>query len=271
MKTTKKRRFALIAARNLVIALVFGLAVTGCEDAVTLGGDDEATQGGDSTVSALVPTLTASPTTGAVASGKKVALTTPTAGATIHYTTDKSTPTASSTIYSSPIPITAATTIKAIAVKEGMPNSSVLTAEYTISNGQSEEKPDEQIDFTYRIWNLGDFPTGYAYTLHITYPDDTPDEIVTLKAGERGKPGDAWITQSLCETIHIKVTSIIFDPHSPGYHKEIVYVEDTDIKPGNYCVVYDFWKYKPKDKPGDNPKEEGTNTPEIKDLTSEKD
>jgi hypothetical protein len=77
----------------------------------------------------------ASPGAGAVSSGTTVSLSTSTGGAVIYYTTNGNTPTTSSTAYTSPIPITAATTIKAIAVKSGMTNSDVLTASYTIGGG----------------------------------------------------------------------------------------------------------------------------------------
>jgi len=77
-------------------------------------------------------TPVANPSGGAVASGTTVALTTATGGASIYYTTDGSTPTSSSTRYTSPISITSATTIKAIAVKAGMSDSPVMSKSYTI-------------------------------------------------------------------------------------------------------------------------------------------
>lgn len=52
-----------------------------------------------------------------------------TASATIYYTTDGTTPTAESTAYSEAITITEDTTFKAIAVKEGMADSNVVTEE----------------------------------------------------------------------------------------------------------------------------------------------
>lgn len=52
-------------------------------------------------------------------------------GATIHYTTDGSEPTEESAVYSAPITITETTTVKAIAVKEGMKDSKVVEATYT--------------------------------------------------------------------------------------------------------------------------------------------
>ena len=51
-------------------------------------------------------------------------------GATIHYTTDGSTPTAASTVYSSPLTLTETTTVKAIAIKDGV-SSTVTSRTYT--------------------------------------------------------------------------------------------------------------------------------------------
>ena len=69
---------------------------------------------------------------GAVVSGTEVTITCTTEGAAIHYTIDGTDPTASSPTYSSAITIDADKTIKAIAVKDGLDNSAVATAAYTI-------------------------------------------------------------------------------------------------------------------------------------------
>ena len=76
-------------------------------------------------------TPTFSPAAGAVKEGTKVTISSTTEGATIYYTTDGTTPTTSST-QGTTVTINEACTVNAIAVKEGMDNSAVATAKYTI-------------------------------------------------------------------------------------------------------------------------------------------
>lgn len=81
-----------------------------------------------------VHSLIADTASGAVASGTKVKLSTTTADAKIYYTTNGTEPTTASTAYTTAgITISGATTIKAIAVKQGSIPSEVLTLTYTIS------------------------------------------------------------------------------------------------------------------------------------------
>lgn len=99
---------------------------------VFFGMEGLAAAGGNESVTA-VATPTATPSAGEVAANTKVTLATTTAGAVIHYTLDDTTPTLDSPVYTEQIKLTAATTIKAIAVKEGLTGSAMLTAAYTIS------------------------------------------------------------------------------------------------------------------------------------------
>lgn len=81
-----------------------------------------------------VATPTFSPAAGTYTSAQNVTISSETEGATIYYTTNGDTPTTDSNVYSSAINVSETTTIKAIAVKNGLENSTVASATYTIVN-----------------------------------------------------------------------------------------------------------------------------------------
>lgn len=85
-----------------------------------------------STETCATPTF--SPAAGTYTSAQNVTLSTTTDGATIYYTIDGTDPTTNSSVYSSAIEVSSTTTIKAMAVKGGLDNSSVASATYTIVN-----------------------------------------------------------------------------------------------------------------------------------------
>ena len=75
---------------------------------------------------------TFSPDAGTFYNSQEITLATTTSGASIYYTTDGSTPSSSNgTLYEEPFEISATTTIKAIAVKNGATDSEVAEATYT--------------------------------------------------------------------------------------------------------------------------------------------
>ncbi|RKP46316.1 hypothetical protein D7Z26_24780 [Cohnella endophytica] len=84
----------------------------------------------------VTPSQLATPTadlaSGVVQSGTQVSLSA-TSGATIYYTTDGSTPTRTNgLVYSVPIVVNSAMTIKALAVQDGMRDSDIMSSSYTI-------------------------------------------------------------------------------------------------------------------------------------------
>ncbi len=85
-----------------------------------------------SDISLEVATPTFSPAGGTFTSTQSVSITSATPNATIHYTLDGTTPTASSPVYSSPLSIAETTTVKAIAMFGEMTPSEVAEATYTI-------------------------------------------------------------------------------------------------------------------------------------------
>jgi hypothetical protein len=84
------------------------------------------------TIQQQVATPTFSPAGGTYTGSVTVTISDATSGATIHYTTDGSTPTTGSPVYTGPITFTQTTTLKAMAAAGGMTNSAVASATYTI-------------------------------------------------------------------------------------------------------------------------------------------
>ena len=85
---------------------------------------------GSATPTVATPTIT--PNGGDFLTSQEVTLACTTEGATIHYTTDGTTPTALSTQYTAPFTINATTTVKAIAVKSGYDNSEIVSATFSM-------------------------------------------------------------------------------------------------------------------------------------------
>ncbi|MGA3347262.1 MAG: chitobiase/beta-hexosaminidase C-terminal domain-containing protein, partial [Terracidiphilus sp.] len=85
------------------------------------------------TIGTVLPAPTFSLAAGNYITVQSVTISDATAGTTIYYTTNGTTPTSSSTKYSGAITVSASETLEAIAIKTGFTNSSVATAPYTIS------------------------------------------------------------------------------------------------------------------------------------------
>lgn len=104
---------------------------------------EEITQNSNGTISfkfvgiSNVATPTFSPKAGRYAEAQTVTISCETAGATIYYTLDGTTPTTSSTRYTQPLTISETTTVKAIAVSDGE-ESATATAKYTIGTSTSD-------------------------------------------------------------------------------------------------------------------------------------
>ena len=126
----------------LSAALVFGMISCSSEadnNAALIGILNSSKGNSGTPVKGTVATPAFSVVSGAVDSGTSVTITCSTDGAKIYYTKDGTEPTASSTEYTAAISVTAAVTLKAIAVKDGMNNSAVASVSYTISSGNIPE------------------------------------------------------------------------------------------------------------------------------------
>ena len=113
--------------------------------------------GGETPTTVSTPTF--SPAGGTYTTAQTVTITCSTIGATIYYTTNGSTPSASSTMYNGPITISETTTLKAIAIKDDT-SSNVATATYTI--GGDEPMPIGNGSFT-KVTSTSQLVAGYEY------------------------------------------------------------------------------------------------------------
>jgi N-acetylneuraminic acid mutarotase len=86
-------------------------------------------------VPAATPTFSAE--SGTYATAQTVTISDATPGATVYYTTDGTAPTTASTMYVSPITVSASETVLAIAVASGFSNSAIESAVYTIGSNST--------------------------------------------------------------------------------------------------------------------------------------
>jgi hypothetical protein len=104
-----------------------------------------------------VATPTFNPPSGTTfSSTQSVSIGDTTPASTIYYTTDNSTPTTSSAVYSTPITLSATTTIKAIATASGDSESAVAAATYTLSSSSGAPVADEFNESTLNtaVWTV---------------------------------------------------------------------------------------------------------------------
>ncbi len=168
--------------RKLVMPVFLSLAgVVGC------GGGDDGGGGGQQTVA----TPTFSPAAGTYGAPQSVAITTATAGATIRYTTDGSTPTASSTVYSGPIGVSAPTILEAVATLSGYTDSAVATAAYSFQAATPAFSPSAGSYASAQAVTITSTTPGAA--IHYTTDGSTPTAASTLYGG----PVDVSATTTL--------------------------------------------------------------------------
>lgn len=128
-----------------------------------------------STTAAATPAI--SPAGGNYSSAQKVTITDATKNAKVYYTTDGSSPTSSSKLYSGPLTVSASETVRAIAVASGFSNSSIASAAYSIG----------------ATGNLPNFPKGMtASNLALNGSAQVTSGALVLTDGGYSEAGSAW-------------------------------------------------------------------------------
>ncbi|HEX6773021.1 MAG TPA: chitobiase/beta-hexosaminidase C-terminal domain-containing protein, partial [Acidobacteriaceae bacterium] len=130
------------------------------------------------------PAVTFVPGPGTYTTTQDVVLSDTDSSAAIYYTTDGSAPTASSTLYTAPIPVTASTTIRAVAIDPVLQSSNVTTAPYIIQAGGSSI----------------DFGSGFASVAGLTLNGsavNTDDSRLQLTTGATYQAGSVFWSQPI--------------------------------------------------------------------------
>ena len=165
---------------------------------------DSGVASGTWTITGTVATPTLSPTPGTFTTAQSVTLSTATAGAVIHYTTDGSTPTGSSAVYSAAIsvPLDTTKTIKAIATKASWVDSGVASGTYVVTGTVATPviSPAAGTYTTAQTITLSTTTAGA--TIRYTTDGSTPTSSSTVYTGSFTIPLDttqtvkAWATKT---------------------------------------------------------------------------
>ena len=142
------------------------------------------------------------PAPGTYQSAQSVTITSDTPDAVIHYTTDGSAPTASSPTYTGPIAVDGTSTLRAIAIAPGKPESDVTGGEYRIEPPKRVEVTQEKLELTEKVF----FDTGKATIKPVSFPlldevaqalKDHPEVKKVRIEGHTDSTGSAKLNTSL--------------------------------------------------------------------------
>jgi hypothetical protein len=186
-----------------------------------------------------VATPVASPVAGTVFNNTQVTLTTATSGAQIWYTTNGNIPArdgAGSYRYITPIPITAAVTITAIAIRDGWNDSGLLTAAYTVQTdaytvtqlGGTEYKKDSE----YLVFTFGStIPRDGLVLADITITDGTGSVTPVSMTNSAAPSRNMVVVVNKQGTVNIKINraGTSAEERTATVYKKTGYEEDPSL------------------------------------------
>jgi hypothetical protein len=133
---------------------------------------------------ATLATPTFSIAAGTYSTTQTVAISDTATNATICYTTDGSSPTTASTIYTGPISVTSSETLKAVAFKSGYTQSEVATVAYTITQSATATPTFSPVSGSYSAAQfVSIIDTATNATIYYTTDGTTPTSLSAVYSG----------------------------------------------------------------------------------------
>lgn len=160
-----------------------------------------------------------SPATGTYTSTQTVSITDSTPSATIYYTTNGSTPTTSSPVYSSSFPVSATTTVQAIATAPGFSQSAVGQSILTITTPQTATPTVNFAGGTYNpsvSLTLSSATSGSTITYCVTTSSLTCTPTLTYSSPLLVSTNDTYISAFANAPGHIQSPTTTFGPYWIG-------------------------------------------------------
>jgi M6 family metalloprotease-like protein len=202
---------------------------------ITKNADGTITLNAAAAINVAKPTF--SPAAGRYTEAQTVTISCATEGATIYYTIDGSTPTASSTRYTSPITIGETTTLKAIAVNADGEESLVATAKYIIG-AISDTKNFK------RVTSTDELVSGMRYIIACGSKKVAAGELTTTSSASYLSPVDVSLSNDII-TITDDVTVFTLDGSGTKFSflndETGEYLYATEVKKVNYSSTNELW------------------------------
>ena len=202
---------------------------------ITKNADGTITLNAAAATNVAKPTF--SPAAGRYTEAQTVTISCATEGVAIYYTTDGSTPTASSTRYTSPITIEETTTLKAIAVNADGEESLVATAKYIIG-AISDTKNFK------RVTSADELVSGMRYIIACGSKKVAAGELTTTSSASYLSPVDVSLSNDI---ITITDDVAVFTLDGSGNKFSFLndetgeYLYATEVKKVNYSSTNELW------------------------------
>jgi hypothetical protein len=160
----------------------------------------------------ILTTTTATPTFSPVAgiynSTQSVSISDVTPGAAVYYTTDGTTPTASSTPYTGPVSVPQTTTINAFATSASLPNSAMVSDIYVLQTATPALSPAGGIYYNTQSVSISDATAGAA--IYYTTDGTTPTPSSTPYAGPISVPQTTTIN-AIATSASLPISAVASD------------------------------------------------------------